>query len=790
MQCPQIGLDINDPNVDIQGPSVLMDDNGDSSWLAKLVCTLYFFTFIILASYCILSMFVGAVMMSMIDSMIEMQKVKWDAKREHQRQLIEKRIEILKDPNRTDRSTKHTVRLIKLAFTGRSIEQASGNSRELRRLERRKTTTESQWEKWKWTSVYYFYKLVDICGKISESHTFNNFVTIVIIIASAEVGLQTDDALAETLMPVTDVLDVVIQVVFTAEVIIKIFAEGVTFWNYFNSHWNKFDFLIVFASFLPTGDPGMIMMLRLLRLLRVLKLLRAFPKLQVIVEALVKGLGSIFYIGIILFMWVYFFAIIGMIFFSVNDPWHFGTLHDSMLALFAVSTLDGWSAIMNLNLYGGCVYPEWDYTEYYDYVCEEGNPTPMKYDHPSESPIPRAHLYFAFTAIYFAIYVIIAAYLLLTLFIGVVGMSMEEATQEQKEAEKVMQRVEVVMEKFGIDQYQVNLYKEVFNMVDFTQSMKISRVEMSFGLRLAGNDLSDHDFMRLWRHVDKDGSNAIDFSEFLEFMFDLKAQREPVKIAKKQRKSGIVTKPMKLKYDMIDTKKVLPIDNDDDDDDFHKSEFHGPENYDLFDEDHEDTREEGTPDDNEDENFRAILSNIRSQIERLDKQRDDVLSNFPIWSNGGNSVPISAQQHQWQSPGPSIAANSPSPQSDPRPGSSGSRVQQQFSYMPFPAQYPPFVFNPYTGEPLVPVSPVPGQTHTPTFMPSPLPSLMQNPYAIPGASYPGAQQFLSPSRSSNITSSPMGGLLTPLKESDHGHPTDTDVSSGGRKKAKSSLVSL
>ena len=75
--------------------------------------------------------------------------------------------------------------------------------------------------------------------------------------------------------------------VFTFECMVKMLAEGTTFWLYFQSHWNKFDFMIVAASWLPINSGGMIVMLRLLRLLRVLKLLRAFPK-QVIVEALVS----------------------------------------------------------------------------------------------------------------------------------------------------------------------------------------------------------------------------------------------------------------------------------------------------------------------------------------------------------------------------------------------------------------------------------------------------------------------------------------------------------------------
>jgi voltage-gated sodium channel len=68
----------------------------------------------------------------------------------------------------------------------------------------------------------------------------------------------------------------------------------------------------------------MVTMLRLLRLLRVLKLVKSLPDLQLIVDALVQGLASIGYIGIILMMVFYLFAILGMELFEENDPWHFG----------------------------------------------------------------------------------------------------------------------------------------------------------------------------------------------------------------------------------------------------------------------------------------------------------------------------------------------------------------------------------------------------------------------------------------------------------------------------------
>ena len=42
-----------------------------------------------------------------------------------------------------------------------------------------------------------------------------------------------------------------------------------------------------------------------------------------------------------------------MILFQKNDPWHFGTLHNSMITLFRCTTLEDWTDVMYVVL---CVH--------------------------------------------------------------------------------------------------------------------------------------------------------------------------------------------------------------------------------------------------------------------------------------------------------------------------------------------------------------------------------------------------------------------------------------------------
>lgn len=51
------------------------------------------------------------------------------------------------------------------------------------------------------------------------------------------------------------------------------------------------------------------------------------------------------YIVMLLFLVIYLFAIMGCLFFGVNDTARFGTVPTSMLSLFQVSTLASWTSI-------------------------------------------------------------------------------------------------------------------------------------------------------------------------------------------------------------------------------------------------------------------------------------------------------------------------------------------------------------------------------------------------------------------------------------------------------------
>lgn len=442
----------------------------------------YFVTFCLIGFGCIFSLFIAAITMSMADSVIEMKKEKIEGRRKRLRDEVDKNIRRLENPLTLDRKTKQTVRLIGLAFTGCDMEL----KHEIHQTD--------------YMAIYVYHLMAVFCGDLAEHPLFQNFVTLVILLAGVNVGLVTDVRTNLHYSGLISNLNQFIQAVFVAEAVLKIVAEGLQPWMYFKSNWNKFDFIVVVGSFLPTGG-STIIILRLFRLLRVLKLMRALPALQVIVTALMKGLTSIGFIGVILGIFFYFYAVLGNTFFGANDPSGFGTLHQAFFVIFRCVTLDNWSDYMYTSLYGCDVYVG------YSGICNA----------------PNAQ--FAIAAIYFVSIVLLGTLILLSLFIGVVSMSMEEATEEQKEEMVIQARVLKVAKDHNLTQDVIDMYLEVFSMVDFTQQRKIGRDEMKFGLRLAGVELEKKDFERVWRKVDRDRSQGIDASEFLEFMIDLRDHR-------------------------------------------------------------------------------------------------------------------------------------------------------------------------------------------------------------------------------------------------------------------------
>ncbi|MGA1101249.1 MAG: ion transporter [Opitutales bacterium] len=251
------------------------------------------------------------------------------------------------------------------------------------------------------------------CSNLSRSNFFNQFIIGTILLTGVVVGAQTYKDFAEENATVLNFLDQTILVIFTIEALIKILAEGHRPLNYFKNSWNVFDFAIVAACllepFLQLGG-AFLPILRLARILRVLRLITAIPKLQLLVTCLLKSLPSMFYVSILLFLLFYVYGAMAVFLFGENDPIHFRNLQTSILSLFRVVTLEDWTDVMYINMYGSNAYG------YSVDDLSKWNPAS------SQSPLGAA--------IFFVSFVLIGTMIVLNLVIGVIMNSMDESNEE------------------------------------------------------------------------------------------------------------------------------------------------------------------------------------------------------------------------------------------------------------------------------------------------------------------------------------------------------------------------
>ncbi|MCJ8330821.1 MAG: ion transporter [Lentisphaeria bacterium] len=292
--------------------------------------------------------------------------------------------------------------------------------------------------------------------KIAESSAFSIFIILVIILAGILVGIETYDSIAEKHHTLLHYLDKIILWIFVIEILIKMTAEGKQFWNYFKDPWNIFDFIIVAVCFMPV-NAQYVAVLRLARILRILKLVTAVPKLQILVGALLKSIPSMVYVSILLSLLFYIYAVMATFMFKGNDPIHFGSLQQSMLSLFRVVTLEDWTDIMYIQMYGSDVYAYPDAETVMQISGMQNIPQAM--------PL--------FSAIFFVTFVLFGTMIIMNLFIGVIMTGMDEARNEERMRYQISmrERDEVSLEE------EINIINE--QLGDLQEHLKVLQRRLS-----------------------------------------------------------------------------------------------------------------------------------------------------------------------------------------------------------------------------------------------------------------------------------------------------------------------
>lgn len=209
------------------------------------------------------------------------------------------------------------------------------------------------------------------------------------------------------------IIDLLVTIIFTAEVIIKIGALGRQPMHYFKDGWNIFDFLITLICIISLSSSNA--MFDVLCILRIMRLFSTVPKLKLWASTLLRSLPSIFYVFLFLIILFFAYGAIGVFAFADNDPFHFGNLSRSLLSLFRIITLEDWTDVMYQNIFGYGYYPE----------------TVYGFDNADLHPANQPH--FVGATIYFVSFILINVFLILNMFTGIVLSAIQEIKVELEE---------------------------------------------------------------------------------------------------------------------------------------------------------------------------------------------------------------------------------------------------------------------------------------------------------------------------------------------------------------------
>lgn len=271
------------------------------------------------------------------------------------------------------------------------------------------------------------YPLLFVDGEYE--YVLSIMVTFAILLAAASIGMETYEEYEGSTS--IEVVNNCVLGVFILEFVLKIMSEGAYPQHYFTGpqrYWNIFDFVLIVIT-LPISDElnaGAVS--RVFRLFRILKVARRIQALQVIINGLLSGMSSIFFITILLSLVYYMYAVLGVFIFRESDPFFFGSIPRAIIGLFRACTLENWGANMYISYYGCSIFRADIYNTRSDFDNEvDWLAVPVMY----RCEHPKAFYIVAF--LYWVSFIVVSSLVMLSLFIGVITLAMQASMTDMKE---------------------------------------------------------------------------------------------------------------------------------------------------------------------------------------------------------------------------------------------------------------------------------------------------------------------------------------------------------------------
>jgi voltage-gated sodium channel len=227
-------------------------------------------------------------------------------------------------------------------------------------------------------------------SRVVSARLFTTTVLVVIVVNAVVLGLETYAGIDDRYGDELDLVNDLCFVVFVVELTLRIGAYGRRPWLFFRDGWNVFDFVVIAVAFVP-GIRQSSTLLRLARLARVVRIVRLFPDLRVLLAGVWRSIPPLFAIGLATGMLLFVYGMIGWTLFADELPAEWGNIGRAMLTLFVMLTLENFPTYMDAGME---VHP-WSW-------------------------------------VYFVSFILIAAFVVINVLIGIVLNSMEEAREAER----------------------------------------------------------------------------------------------------------------------------------------------------------------------------------------------------------------------------------------------------------------------------------------------------------------------------------------------------------------------
>jgi len=193
-----------------------------------------------------------------------------------------------------------------------------------------------------------------LADRIVHARLFEYILVVLIAGTSVIMGVATSDAIFERYQDWLVWFVIVMLLALIFEVVLKIIAVAPRVDRYFKDPWDLFDFLVVAVIIggllVSEAAVEFALLIVVVRLLRLLQGFTPIKAMRLILTTMFRALPDMAHILVLLCIIIYLYALSGHGFLGDHDPEHWGSLGASVLSLFQVLTLDGWSEIMQAAL--------------------------------------------------------------------------------------------------------------------------------------------------------------------------------------------------------------------------------------------------------------------------------------------------------------------------------------------------------------------------------------------------------------------------------------------------------